>query len=123
MSNGGRATSQLWAGIILIALGVLFLLDRFWLLDFSRFFRIWWPSVLILIGAVQLITWRGRRRLTGPLVLITLGVIFQVERLDLFSWWRMRQMWPLILIAVGVGLLISRLGGGWNGSRGFVAKS
>jgi hypothetical protein len=61
--------------------------------------------------------------LTGPLVLITLGVIFQVERLDLFYWWRMRQMWPLILIAVGVGLLISRLGGHWNGSRGFEAKS
>ena len=123
MSNEGRATGQLVAGVVLIALGVLFLLDRFWLLDFSRFFRVWWPSLLILMGAVQLMTWRGRR-VTGPLVLITLGVIFQIERLDLFYWWRMRYLWPLILIAVGVGLLVSRLSGrDWNGSRGIEAKS
>jgi hypothetical protein len=122
MSNEQRG--QLWGGIVLIALGTLFLLDRFWILDFSRFFRIWWPSLMILWGVVMLFTCRGRR-LTGPLVLITLGVIFQIERLDLFYWWRMRQMWPLILIAVGVGLLISRLSGrgDWNGSRGIEAKN
>jgi hypothetical protein len=122
MSNG-YAARQMWAGIILIALGVLFLLDRLWVLNFSWFFRTWWPSLMILWGAVLLFTCRGRR-VTGPLVLITLGAIFQIERLDLFYWWRMRQMWPLILIAAGVGLLISRLSGrDWNGSRGMEAKS
>jgi hypothetical protein len=124
MTEPQKATGQLVAGIVLIALGVLFLMDRFFLVDFSRYFRTWWPSLLIALGVVQLLTSRGRNW-TGPLVLMTVGAIFQIDRLDLFYWWSMRRMWPLILIAVGFGLLISRLSGGreWNGSSGAEAKT
>lgn len=109
MSDSQKNSGSLWVGLLMIALGVLFLLDRFHLWDFSRIFRDWWPSILILVGFVQLFT-GNRRRWTGPLVLIVVGVIFQVDRLDLFRWWDMGTMWPLILIAVGAGILLKRLG-------------
>lgn len=110
-----RNQGALWGGLILITLGVLFLLDRMQVLTFWWIFRDWWPSLLILLGVVQLFT--CRRRFTGPLVLITIGIIFQIDRLNLFWWWSMGRMWPLILIAVGVGILFTRFQGrSWQGS-------
>jgi hypothetical protein len=103
-----RAPGQLIAGLILIALGVLFLLDRFYMLEFGRYFAVWWPTLLILLGMVLLVRHEGRR-LAGPLVVITLGAIFLVDNLNVFSWWRVHNLWPLILIAVGVGMMIGRL--------------
>ena len=108
MSPNGRATGQLIAGIILISLGVLFLLDRFYAFHFGHFISIWWPALLIVLGVWKL-TQRQGRRMAGPLVLITIGAIFLVDNLNLVWWWRMGNLWPLILIAVGVGILMGRL--------------
>lgn len=107
MWNHRRGTGQLWAGVILITVGVLFLLDNMHVLAFRWVFHDWWPMLLILIGVVQLAT-RGMRRLTGPLVLITLGVLFQGE---IFHWWRFHELWPVLLIAIGASILMSRLRG------------
>ena len=70
------------AGIVLIALGVLFLVDRAYVIRFAQFFEVWWPSLLILWGVVNLVGSRCRRW-TGALVLITLGAIFQGETLHI----------------------------------------
>jgi len=108
MDDSASGRGQLWAGILLIVLGALFLLDQFNVLAFQRFFSDWWPSLLILVGAYKLIDC-PRGRWTGPLVLIALGVIFQLQELRVFWWARMGRLWPLILIAVGVGILINRM--------------
>ena len=105
MWNHQRGTGTLLAGLILITLGVLFLLDNMHMLAFRWVFRDWWPMLLILIGVVQLLT-RGMRRLVWPLVLITLGVLFQGE---ILYWWRFHELWPVILIAIGAGILVKRL--------------
>lgn len=101
-SNG-----QLIGGIILITLGVLFLLDRFYLFDFGWIISRFWPAVLIFIGVMQILNGKARS-LTGPLVLIAIGAIFQADRLRLFDW-RFGQLWPMILIVIGVALLTDRL--------------
>ena len=98
------------AGIVLIALGVLFLLDRAYVIRFARVFEVWWPSLLILWGVVNLATSRCRRW-TGALVLITLGVIFQGETLHLAYWWEMERLWPVLLIAIGISILARRMAG------------
>ena len=108
MSSNGRASGQLVAGIILISLGALFLLDKFYAFRFGHFISVWWPMLLIALGAWKLAEREGRRA-TGPLVLITIGVIFLVDNLNLVWWWRMGNLWPLILIAVGVGMMMGRL--------------
>ena len=114
MPSEHRAIGQLIAGIVLIALGVLFLMDRFFVWQFAGIFRMWWPLLLILWGGVRLAT-TSERRWTGPLVLLTLGVIFQVQNLNLFYWWHIDRLWPAILIAVGFGILLRRLSRQPNG--------
>ena len=108
MSPNGRGSGQLVAGIVLISLGMLFLLDKFYAFHFGHFFRIWWPALLIVLGVWKLAQRQGHR-LAGPLVLITIGVIFLVDNLNLFWWWRVGDLWPLILIAIGVGIMVGRL--------------
>jgi len=106
MDERNNAWRNLLPGVILIVLGVLFLADKFFYINFSWYFRTWWPLLLIGMGVLNLRNWP--RHPVGPFVLITVGVIFQVDRLDYFSWWSMHQMWPLILIAIGLGLMSRR---------------
>jgi hypothetical protein len=105
-----RPLGPLLAGIILIGLGVLFLLDRFYAIRFAEFFHLWWPSLLILWGAVILVSSR-RRHKTGALILITLGFIFQGEMLHWAYWWEMDRLWPVLLIAIGIGVMLRRMSG------------
>lgn len=50
----------------------------------------------------------------GPIILIVLGVVFLANNLDLLRffdiWGVLSTWWPLILIAVGVGGLLSNKG-------------
>jgi LiaI-LiaF-like transmembrane region len=45
---------QLMIGLMMISFGVLFLLDRVNIIDFSTTFRLCWPVVLIVLGIVKL---------------------------------------------------------------------
>mgnify|MGYP001041380788 CR=1 FL=1 len=52
-----------------------------------------------------------RGGLVGPLILIGLGVIFLLNNLELLDWsiWRtLLRLWPLLLIAIGIDILIGR---------------
>lgn len=42
------------------------------------------------------------------LVLIVVGVIFLLDNLRLFAWWRFGQLWPIILVVIGIALLLGR---------------
>ena len=114
MDERNNAWRNLLPGLVMIILGGLFLADKFFYINFSWYFRTWWPLLLIAFGVLQLAN--RPRRPVGPFVLITVGVIFQVDRLDYFSWWSMHQMWPLILIAIGVALMIGRFTRHSNGT-------
>lgn len=54
---------------------------------------------------------RRRGGIVGPLILITLGLVFLLNNLDVLDWsiweviWR---LWPVLLIAAGLDLLIGR---------------
>ena len=43
-------SSELFWGVLLITLGVLFLLDKLDIMDIGDFFRIFWPVILIAVG-------------------------------------------------------------------------
>ncbi len=98
-----------FVGIVLIALGVVFLLENFGYV----FSENWW-ALFIYVGAAAVFAnmWREWRHagwfdskaagsLTFGLVLTTVATIFILNlEWDLY--------WPLILVAVGVGIV-----GGW----------
>ena len=57
----------------------------------------------------------GRRWASGSSlfggVLIGIGVLFLLINLGVLNWWRWDIFWPLIIIAVGVAILASRMAG------------
>jgi hypothetical protein len=52
------------------------------------------------------------RAVTGPIILITIGVLFAFDR---FTEFRFSQTWPVLLIVIG----LLKLGGGGRRYRGY----
>jgi hypothetical protein len=104
--NQRDASPFIWGAILILA-GVLFLARNLGVItgDVFRF----WPLILLIIGAVESVrTFTGRRQqrsLTGPLLLIALGMAFLVDE---FANLQGSVMVPLILIAIGLGILGGR---------------
>jgi hypothetical protein len=103
-----------WVGpVILVVLGVLFLLGNFGLLE-GDWPRVVGPFILIALGGWLL--WRRaersdgmtarcacascqRRGLLGPVVLITLGVLWLLGRLG--GVYSLHMLWPVLLLVIG----------------------
>ncbi|WP_137171882.1 LiaI-LiaF-like domain-containing protein [Massilia sp. HP4] len=99
------ATSQVVLGLLVIAMGLLFLLDNLGFVDMHRAFS-FWPMLFVIVGTVKLCDTRtqGGTLLGGGLVGI--GILLMLDRMDIidFSW---RTIWPLVLIGLG-GFLVAK---------------
>lgn len=97
-------------GLILIAIGALFLLDNLHIVHVAAWFA-YWPVILIAFGLVKLVdsTHQGGRIAGG--VLMAVGGIFLADNL---GYLRIDQMWPLILIGIGLFMLWARIHPGYN---------
>ncbi len=97
---------QLLFGMLLLLLGLALLLNRLEIVDVS--FRVlvgtWWPLLIVAAGLAALMT--VPRAWPGPVALIAVGVFFQLARLDLFDIELSSLIWPIILIAIGLSLLV-----------------
>ena len=91
-------------GILLLAAGVVLLLDNLQVWDFDLGDLIWhaWPLILIVLGLRHLLS----RRLLSGAVLLIVGIAFQLMVLDLVSSATIRRWWPVLLIALGVWLVL-----------------
>jgi cell wall-active antibiotic response 4TMS protein YvqF len=47
----------------------------------------------------------------GPVILIGVGALLLLNNFDFFAFFHVRRLWPLVLIAVGVLMFRSRIGG------------
>jgi Domain of unknown function (DUF5668)/B-box zinc finger len=117
--SGGEKTEQKSipaVAIILIGLGVLFLLHTMNLFEFGldRF----WPLILIFFGGWTLARQWGlvagrrigcqcdrcrMRRIMGPVILLTIGLLFQLQSLNVVDFDR---TWPAILLVIGIVKLL-----------------
>lgn len=104
MSVRKRDSSQLVGGLVLILMGAVFLLDRLDVVTFRELVRTWWPMGMIIFG-VYLAFDRNPDTRFGAFFMITIGVIFQIGELELFRWWRWKNMWPLMMIVLGGWML------------------
>jgi hypothetical protein len=96
--------------VILIAAGVIFLLRNFNILsgDVGSTLIQLWPLLFILIGLDSLLQGHG---LAGPVFLIGLGVVFLLNnfgRLPWNSWELILRLWPVLIIAIGLDIMIGR---------------
>jgi predicted membrane protein len=104
MNNPGR----LLLGIGLLVAGVLFLLDVGDYVDAWSIVGTWWPLAVIAFGVMALIG-PSRSRIGGTII-TTAGVILLVATLDVIPVSPSELILPLILIAVGLGVIFVRSG-------------
>lgn len=101
-----RVSSQLMFGIVIVAAGVLLLLQSLNIVDISAV-TVWIPSLFVLLGVWLLLSTRGRQWV-GPLLLIVFSGAAQLAALDIVSWADIWRLWPLALVFVGVSILLNR---------------
>jgi len=122
-SNDRFDTSKVPVGaLILIGLGAIFLLHTLDIWDFSAH-RVW-PLLLIGIGAFLLLRRLGligevppgfdrvrscKRGLMGPVILLTLGIQFLLDSMDII---RFGRTLPLLLIVIGLVKIFQSTGPG-----------
>jgi predicted membrane protein len=105
-----RASSQVVLGLLVVAFGVLFLLDNLNII-YLRHVIFFWPLAFVASGLVALCSDGPRSgRITGA-VLIAIGLAMTANRLGyvFISW---RTFWPLVMIALGALILFRTMGGG-----------
>lgn len=93
-------------GIILVLLGAGFLLDQIGLINFGNVINLYWPMILILIAVVGLFNKRSSK--TGNLIVLLLGVMLQVNNLDILDVNLFKLVVPILLIILGLKVLFSK---------------
>ena len=105
----GVFTPRLILGLSLIAIGVIYSLDRLGYFEAGNLLR-WWPIVLVAAGLGKLFSpGSSSSRWTG-LLLTGIGAWLLLERVDLLyvSFW---DWWPLLLIGFGARFVMQGMRG------------
>jgi hypothetical protein len=107
-------------GLVLLALGVLFTLDKLGYVNAGRFWE-YWPIILIAVGLGRVIEPRGGHGRGFGVVLLVVGTWILLSNLDLIEY-QVWDFWPLLLVLLGVSIVWRALAGpGRRGSRGVSA--
>lgn len=107
-SSSSRAPHPAFFGLALITIGFLFLLRE---LDVLPDIRVWTLVWLGLGGWLFVGTLVGRRRgWFWPLTLIALGGFMLLQDLDHID--RDFRLWPVIVIAIGLAIVLEAVGSG-----------
>ena len=108
--SSGRRRSGIFAGVVLIAIGCVFLASQivpglvWWSL---------WPLLIVLVGLVQMFTpshrdeW-GVERVMDGIGTVLIGLVLLGNTLGIVSWsvwWTLLTLWPVLLISLGVAIL------------------
>jgi hypothetical protein len=92
----------LFNGLMLIAIGILFLLDQLHIEDFGDLIVKYWPLIIISFGVSHLLR---RDSMWSGVWLVSTGVWLQLAHLHLLGL-TYRNSWPLLLIALGAGITL-----------------
>ena len=116
MSQLRNYQGRIFSGLVIIAIGVIFLLVNMDKLDFGDFISTYWPMILIVIGISHLLT-SGFRNAGVGLFLIAIGAFFQLNNLGVLGGRVWTYFWPLLIIAAGLWIIFKPR------SRGFGEKA
>lgn len=124
VSWNSRNTPGVIVSLLLVAAGVVLLLDQMGIADLAYLFR-FWPAGVILLGAAMAVQPEASSRIWGGAIAVG-GVILLLRNLgyvhvEFWSIW-----WPLAMIGAGVSMLWGvthprpghpRMGDGWKRHR------
>jgi len=106
-NNKRRISSAALFGVLLIALGVLWVLKNTHMIDFE--IKQWWPLILIAIGLIHLINRRRLFDFSGWLFLIVGGIFLLTEN-DVLHRHEVWKFWPVLLVLVGLYIIFKGAG-------------
>jgi hypothetical protein len=95
-----RDYGRILLGLVVAAVGTVYLLDGADVLDGGRTIDDWWPAVIVAVGAFQLA--ERPRSVFGPLLVMAaggIGLLFTTGALDESAW---AWMWPIGVIVAGL---------------------
>ncbi len=106
--GGPNAAGGLIVGLIVIAVGVLFLLRNVGILYFDDIWQ-YWPVILIVIGISKLANTPSASQVSSGIIIAGLGTVFLLRNLGYIYGNIWEYVWPGILIAVGLSILVKHL--------------
>ena len=105
IENSYAARKQVMWGLVLIAVGVIFLLDRMDLVDVRSLWH-YWPLLIVAAGINQTIGYPSAREFTNGLWTVFVGLwLFAV--FEGFLGLTFRNSWPLFLLMGGLQMVLS----------------
>jgi hypothetical protein len=110
--QGQDAHQRFVPAIVLIAVGAIFFLNNLHILSWHDL-SAYWPVALIAAGLYKAVDSNEGSHRTAGGVLIVIGGLLLANNLGYlyFTW---REMWPLLLIGLGVMMLFERVGWSWT---------
>jgi len=105
--RAGRGSRGVFSGLILIAIGCAFLLERAGWLEAHTIWR-YWPLIFIALGLARLAPPTNPERIGGSVMFLLMGGAFLCVTLGVWglSW---ANAWSLVLVAVGAGIVVRAL--------------
>jgi len=106
--GGPNTAGGMIIGLAVIAVGVLFLLRNVGILYFDDIWQ-YWPAILIVFGISKIANPRSASNVTGSLIIAGIGTVFLLRNLGYIYGDIWQYLWPGILIAVGLSILVKHL--------------
>jgi predicted membrane protein len=100
-----RSGKGLVGGLLIVAIGIIFLLDQQGIVSAGHVFRLFWPAFFIFLGLEDLLGGYDARKRTWGALLIAGGSLLLLDQLG-FIHVRLGSLWPVLLIVVGVWVLL-----------------
>ena len=100
--------SRIITGLMVLSVGVAFFISNLGGYNFGEMFAIWWPSLLVVAGVILLID--NYKNYLWAIILIGFGGLYQLNRLDIIEANPWHFLWPTIIIAVGLSILLRQSG-------------
>lgn len=112
---GGTTRVVVWAGVILLFIGVAALLSS--VVNEVSWWQLW-PCLVILAGLVEMVVPSRRefriRRFSRGIVVFSLGILLLLITIHMLSWQTIilmfEKLWPLLLIALGIDIISRAVG-------------
>lgn len=94
--------TRIITGLAIIAVGVGFLLDNLNVIEFGHIVRDWWPLAVIAAGV--LVFMNDTKNYLWALLIIGIGVVFQIRELGLADINPWQLVFPVVIIAIGYSI-------------------